>query len=340
MKIYQTTEPESIRSIAKKHCVSERALAALNGLTPRGIVPAGVSLLLPLGARGGGSCGRLYPEMNEERAEILVLAEETPRRTSLLTEGLPGMMLASGGVLTRRGFSRLRRCPPSDVPVCLAAGAWGEECPPPSDIAEALLDAGYRGLLLPVIHLSGHRLVSALPELIAAFAERGLIFALALPDSLFLRQLPLFSCLDTLPDFFRLTPPAWEMPLEVRARELADATDLTLRRRLLLSLPSGAAFTTHEKSAPLPYGEALRIVSAAGARPRREDILMASVTRGKSGGTVYMEDPVSLLAGLMRLSVSKFGGVALSEDSAPFAGEMIRRLFRTAGGKGCARSQT
>lgn len=67
---------------------------------------------------------------------------------------------------------------------------------------------------------------------------------------------------------------------------------------------------------------------------------MASVTRGKSGGTVYMEDPVSLLAGLMRLSVSKFGGVTLSEDSAPFAGEMIRRLFRTAGGKGCARSQT
>ena len=57
MKIYQTTEPESIRSIAKKHCVSEHALAALNGLTPRGIVPAGVSLLLPLGARGGGSCG-------------------------------------------------------------------------------------------------------------------------------------------------------------------------------------------------------------------------------------------------------------------------------------------
>ena len=35
MKIYQTTEPESIRSIAKKHCVSERALAALDAGTAR-----------------------------------------------------------------------------------------------------------------------------------------------------------------------------------------------------------------------------------------------------------------------------------------------------------------
>ena len=172
MKIYQATESESVRSIANKHCVPERALAALNGLTPRSIVPAGLSLLLPLGACGGGSCGRLYPEMNEERAEILVLAEEAPQRTSSFPEGLADMMLASGGILTRRGFSRLRRCPPSDIPVCLAAGAWAGDCPPPADIAEALLGAGYRGLLLPVIHLPGHRLVSVLPELIVAFAER------------------------------------------------------------------------------------------------------------------------------------------------------------------------
>lgn len=340
MKIYQTTEPESIRSIAAKHSVHERALASLTGLTPRSTVPAGISLLLPLGAHGGGGAGRMYPDTSEERAEILVLREEPKNRGSALTESLFGMALSPGGSLSRRGFSRLHRCPPSDIPVCLSVNAWLGDCPTSAALADLLTDADYHGMLLPLSHLPGHRLISLLPELISVFSSRGLTLAVTLTDRMFFHHLPLLSCLDPLPDFFLLTPTLWEMPLEVRARELADATDGFLRRRILLSLPSGAAFVTREKSAPLPYGEALRIVSTAGVRPRREDILMASVTRGKRGGTVYIEDPASLFAGLMRLSVSKFGGVSLSDASAPFAGEMIRRLFRTAGGTAPVHSQT
>ena len=333
MKICQTTKPEPIRSIAQKHSVPVRELASLTGLSPRSIVPAGVSLLLPLGARGGGAAGRIYPDTSEERSEILVIGEEPRFSDSSHTGSLLGMALCSGGTLTQRGLSRLHRCPTSEIPICLRADAWSGECPAPSDLAELLIRAGYCGLLLPLEQVAEHRLIARLPDMISAFSDSKLTFAVTLQDKAFLRHLPLFSCFDPLPDFFRLTPSSWELPLEVRVREIAESADLMLRRRILLSLPTGAAFTTHEKSAPLPYGEALRIVLSTGVVPRREDILMAPVKRGKGSGTVYLEDPVSLLAGLMRLSASNLGGVSLSGASAPFAGEMIRRLFRTAGGK-------
>ena len=339
MKIYQTAERETIRSIAEKHAVPERALAALAGLTPRSLVPPGVSLLLPFGARGGAPAGCLYPDMSEERAEILVLGEADGHRSDPRTAAVSGLTLVPGGTLTRRGIPGLRRAPAGVTPVCLPSGVRSE-CPPPAALADTLAAAGYRGLLLPLPRLPGHRLVSLLPEYVSVFAERGLLCAVTLPDRLFLHHLPLFACLDPLPDFICLTPSSWETPLEVRAREISDMTDLTMRRRILFSLTPGAAFATHEKSAPLAYGEALRIVSAGDIRLRREDILMAPVVNGRRSGTLYLEDPVCLLAGLMRLSASRFGGVSLSDASAPFAAEMIRRLFRTAGGTAPAHWQT
>lgn len=339
MKIYQTAERESVRSIAEKHAVPERALATLTGLSPRSIVPAGVSLLLPFGARGGDPAGCLYPGMSEERAEILVLGEAAGQRYDPQTASVSGLALLPAGALTRRGIFGMRRAPSDAASLCLPSEVRSE-CPPPAALADALTAAGYRGLLLPVSRLPRHRLVSLLPEWLAVFAERGLLCAVTLPDKVFLHHLPLFACLDPLPDFICLTPSSWETPLEVRAREISDITDLPMRRRILFSLAPGAAFTTREKSAPLPYGEALRIVSAEGVRLRREDILMAPIPRGKRNGTVYLEDPVCLLAGLMRLSASKFGGVSLSDASAPFAAEMIRRLFRTAGGKASVHWQT
>ncbi len=339
MKIYQTAERETIRSIAEKHAVPERALAALAGLTPRSLVPPGISLLLPFGARGGAPAGCLYPDMSEERAEILVLGEASGRRCDPRTTMVSGLTLFHSGTLPRRGIPGLGRAHAGVASVCLPSGVRSE-CPPPAVLADALAAAGYRGLLLPLPRLPGHRLVSFLPEYVSVFAEWGLLCAVTLPDRLFLHQLPLFACLDPLPDFICLTPSSWETPLEVRAREISDMTDLTMRRRILFSLTPGAAFATHEKSAPLAYGEALRIVSAGDIRLRREDILMAPVVNGRRSGTLYLEDPVCLLAGLMRLSASGFGGVSLSDASAPFAAEMIRRLFRTAGGTAPAHWQT
>lgn len=338
MKIYQTAERESIRSIAEKHAAPERALAALTGLTPRSMVPSGVSLLLPFGTRGGDPVSCLYPDTSEERAEILVLGESTGHRYDPQAAAVSGLSLIHGGPLTRRGILGMRRAPADRMSLCLPAEVR-PECPPPRAIAETLMAAGYRGLLLPAANLPGHRLVSLLPAFVDTFAACGLLFAVTLSDRAFLHHLPLFSCLDPLPDLIRLTPSSWETPLEVRAREISDATDRPMRHRILFSLSPGAAFTTHEKSAPLPYGEALRIVSAEDVHLRREDILMAPILHGRRSGTVYIEDPVCLLAGLLRLSASGFGGVSLSDASAPFAAEMIRRLFRTAGGKASAHFQ-
>ena len=140
MKIYQTAERETIRSIAEKHAVPERALAALAGLTPRSLVPPGVSLLLPFGARGGAPAGCLYPDMSEERAEILVLGEASGRRCDPRTTMVSGLTLFHSGTLTRRGIPGLGRAPAGVASVCLPSGVRSE-CPPPAVLADALAAA-------------------------------------------------------------------------------------------------------------------------------------------------------------------------------------------------------
>lgn len=99
MKIYQTAERETIRSIAEKHAVPERALAALAGLTPRSLVPPGVSLLLPFGARGGAPARTERQKQGDPgryeapRGQPCERRERTLRDGVLLRDGADGLPL-------------------------------------------------------------------------------------------------------------------------------------------------------------------------------------------------------------------------------------------------------
>lgn len=339
MRICQTTRLETTRSIARAHGASERDIARWAGEPHRGLLPPAISVLLPIGASGGRDAGCLYPPASEERGELLLCKEAPDISGSSLYYAPPSIQLVRGGHLTRRGFSHLHASPARALPALAAPRIYTGEIFSFDGLADDLARCGYTGLLLPLGATLPDRLLSALTHLMSALDARGMYLALSLSDSAFLRHLPRLALLDVLPAFFLLTPSAPETPLEIRARRVSDATDPPIRRRVLFSLPTGATLIVHEKSAPLTYREALRILCAIDVPPRREEVLMASLPPRMGGGTLYVEDPLSFYVGLTRLGLGGFGGVLLSRESAPFAEEMLRRLFTVAGGRGAARSR-
>lgn len=339
MRICQTTKPETTRSIARAHGASERDIARWAGDPHRGLLPPEISVLLPIGASGGRDAGHLYPPASEERGELLICKETPDISGSSLFYDPPSVQLVRGGQLTRRGFSRLRTPHTRALPAFAAPHIYTGEAFTFADLADDLARCGYAGLLLPLGATLPDRLLSDLPRLMSDLDARGIHLALSLSESAFLRHLPHLAVLEPLPAFFLLTPSSPQTPLEVRARRVSDATDPRLRRRVLFSLPTGATLIVHEKSAPLTYREALRILCAVDVSSRREEVLMASLPPRMGGGTLYVEDPLSFYVGLTRLGIGGFGGVLLSRESAPFAEEMLRRLFTVAGGTGAAHSQ-
>ena len=340
MRFYQTKEPEPLREIARKTGAAAEELARFSGLSAHGVVPPGVSLLLPPDAKiplTGGS--RLYTSPSEERAQILLcrLGDGISKRRGSTHFG---MTLRKCGILSRDGITRMRWAEKhSSLPVVLAPAAWTGELPTAEELAEYLTRRGYRGLLLPIGDIAFHRLTLILPPLMQAFSARGLLLGLGADEKEFLTRSPLFSPLCPEVTFYLLTPSDLDRSLEERAREIEEETDPPLRHKILLSLSSGATWVTGQKSAPLPYGEALKRLLTMGITPRREDLLMAPLTLGSGGGTLYLEDPAALYPGLLRVGDGGFGGLAFAEEAVmPFAPEMIRRLFCTADGRGDKRS--
>lgn len=338
MRICQTTKAETTRSIARGHNASERDIARWAGEPHRGLLPSGISVLLPVGASGGSAAGHVFPPISEGRSEILLCKEEPDFLGSSLSNSCSSLYVVRSGYLTRRGFSRLHACR-ARLPVFVSPQVYTGETFSPGALSDVLLRYGYAGLLLPLGATLSERLLASLPPLALALAAHGLHLALSLSDPAFSRILPHLASLTPLPAFFLLAPAIPEEPLEARARRVSDVTDGSLRRRILFSIPTGATLIVHEKSAPLTYREALHILCTVGVPPRREEVLMASLPPRMGGGTLYVEDPLSFYVGLTRLGLSGFGGVLLSPSSAPFAEEMIRRLFTVAGGTGAARSQ-
>ena len=342
MRFYQTKEAEPLREIARKTGAAAEELSRFSGVPARGVVPPGISLLLPPDARiplAGGS--RLYTSPSEERAELLLcrMGESGGPRHS----GSPGfgMAVREAGILGREGITRMRGADRrTSLPVMLAPAGWTGEIPDAEELANYLVQRGYRGLILPLDRTAFHRLSPVLPPLTRAFSARAMLLGLRATEEAFLTCAPLFSPLCPEVAFYLLTPSHLDRSLEERARRIGEETDLPLRRKILLSLSSGAAWVTGQKSAPLPYGEALKRLLAMAVTPRREDLLLAPLTLRGGGGTLYIEDPASLYPGLLRVGDSGFGGLAFDDASVmPFAPEMIRRLFCTADGTAGRRSQ-
>lgn len=340
MRFYQTAEPESVFEISEKTGVSPEILARSTGVPLRGVVPGGVSLLLPAGAGGKFTVGSgICTHFSEGRAEVVLCKAEPERSGGTPFEPLFGATCCQGGVLGERGVTQMRPARKGSTPLpLLSPAAWTGELPPPKDLAELLVRAGYAGLLLPVEEVMGHTVTEALSRLAPVFTERNLILGISLGERAFLNRASFYARLEPSPALIFLSPARHGVSLEERVRDLTDATDLPTRCKLLISLSTGAVFSTHEKSAPLPYGEALKLLLSSARAPWREDLLRCPLSLRGTEGLLTLEDPAALYPGLVRLGDAKIGGISLSErHGMPFACEMISRLFKTAGGKAVGR---